>query len=506
MRFKGLIAAAVAAVFTGLPLAAQDVTLIAREGGIVLTGTLQGYDGEFYRIETSYGLLTVDGEGVICDGPACPDLVAPRAVIRVVGAADLGRLLLPELFRAFAEQRGLLYLAVSDDPYRAVILDPESQSELADLGFDPLGPAAAAVALQDGTADLKLGFLPDPDLATHSLAMDGLVAITAPDNPTPRLSTADLARILGGEIDNWAAVGGPDMPLVLYALDPETDMQAALSARLGLPVAADVLHQGQTDLARAVALDPWAIAVTGRSFTLPARPIPMTDSCGFPLLPTPLAVKAEDYPLAMPLMIQTPKRRLPLMTREFLNFLRTPTAQAVVAANGFIDRSVSRQPMTADGMRLINAIKGAGEDVTLDDLKRLADLMDGADRLSLTFRFEDGSSTLDARSLDNLADLAQLIAAGQFRNQRLVLAGFSDGSGPAEANLALAIERAARVAQELAAVAPDLDPADLPLVEGFGEALPLACDETAIGRQLNRRVELWVLPDFAPQAASPATP
>ena len=34
---------------------AQDVTLVAREGGIVLTGTLQGYDGEFYRIDTSYG-------------------------------------------------------------------------------------------------------------------------------------------------------------------------------------------------------------------------------------------------------------------------------------------------------------------------------------------------------------------------------------------------------------------------------------------------------------------
>ena len=149
-------------------------------------------------------------------------------------------------------------------------------------------------------------------------------------------------------------------------------------------------------------------------------------------------------------------------------------------------------------MRLLNAIQGAGEDVTLDDLKRLAGIMDGADRVSLTFRFEDGSSTLDAQSQDNLGDLAQLIAAGQFRNQKLVLAGFSDGSGAAEANLALSVDRAAKVAQELAEIAPDLAAADLPVVEGFGEALPMACDETAIGRQLNRRVELWVVPDFAP--------
>jgi phosphate transport system substrate-binding protein len=159
--------------------------------------------------------------------------------------------------------------------------------------------------------------------------------------------------------------------------------------------------------------------------------------------------------------------------------------------------------MTADGLRLINAIQGAGEDVTLDDLKRLAGIMDGADRLSFTFRFEDGSSTLDAVSQDNLADLAQLIAAGQFRDEKLVLAGFSDGSGAAEANLALSVDRAAKVAQELAVIAPDLSPAQMPVVEGFGEALPMACDETAIGRQLNRRVELWVVPDFTPTGAEP---
>ncbi|MBL9046437.1 MAG: OmpA family protein, partial [Tabrizicola sp.] len=95
-----------------------------------------------------------------------------------------------------------------------------------------------------------------------------------------------------------------------------------------------------------------------------------------------------------------------------------------------------------------------------------------------------------------LVDLAQLIASGQFANERLVLAGFSDGSGAADANLALSIERAARVAQELAAIAPDLPLERLPVVDGFGEALPMACDETEIGRHLNRRVELWLLPDF----------
>ena len=500
----GLVALCVAA-FVSDSAAAQDVTLVAREGGIVLSGTLQGYDGEFYRIDTSYGLLTVDGQGVICEGPACPELVAPKALIRVVGAPDAAALV-PALVQAFAEGRGLIYEPAPGADYVAQILDPATRKTLADVSFQPLGPEAASAAVMAGAADLKLSFRTEAGLGAHSVAMDAMVVLVAPDNPTPEISTTDLARVLGGEIENWSEIGGPDMPLVVHALAPDTDLQQALSDRLGETEAADVMHPDLASLAEAVAKDPWAIALSGRSAIVPARRLPLTDSCGFPLLPTTLAIKAGDYPLALPVTLLAAKRRLPLLTREFIAFLRTPASGEAVAAAGFIDRSPTRQPMTADGLRLINAIQGAGEDVTLEDLKRLAGIMDGADRLSFTFRFEDGSSTLDAVSQDSLSDLAQLIAAGQFRDQKLVLAGFSDGSGAAEANLALSVDRAAQVAQELAVIAPDLSPAQMPVVEGFGEALPMACDETAIGRQLNRRVELWVVPDFAPPGTPPLAP
>jgi phosphate transport system substrate-binding protein len=502
MGVKAGLAALCAAVCIWGSAAAQDVTLVAREGGIVLNGTLQGYDGEFYRIDTAYGMLTVDGQGVICEGPACPDLIAPKATMRIVGASDASAML-PALFQAFAEGRGLVYEEAGGDRYQARILDPESRKDLADISFAALPPDQASAAVEAGAADLKLSFRPDGAFGSHAVAMDALVAIVAPDNPTPEISTVELARVLAGEVTNWAEIGGPDMPIVLHALAADTDIQLALGDRLGANEVAEVRHPDLKSLAEAVAKDPWAIAISGRSAIVPARRMPLTDSCGFPLLPTSLAIKAEDYPLALPVLLLAPKRRLPLLTREFLDFLRTPAAQDAVAAAGFVDRSASRQPMTADGLRLLNAIQGAGEDVTLDDLKRLAGIMDGADRVSLTFRFEDGSSTLDAVSQDNLGDLAQLIAAGQFRDQKLVLAGFSDGSGAAEANLALSVERAAKVAQELAAVAPDLSPTQMPVVEGFGEALPMACDETAIGRQLNRRVELWVVPDFTPTGTPP---
>ncbi|AWD22074.1 phosphate ABC transporter substrate-binding/OmpA family protein [Fuscovulum blasticum] len=507
MQFiAGRAAIFAALLFSGTGAAlAQDVTLVSREGNIVLTGSLQGFDGEFYRLDTTYGPLTVDSQGVICEGPACPDLTAPKAVIRLVGAPDAGARLLPGLFRAFAEGRGLVYAPTETSAgWAATILDPATGKILAELSFAALPPDEAAAAVESGAAELKVSALSDDDFGARPLALDALVPIAAPGNPTPEISTVDLARALTGEAKNWADLGGPDMPIVLHALDAGTDFQRALANRLGQPLAEAIAHPDMASLAAAVARDPWALAITGRSEAGAARIMPLTDSCGFPLLPTPISVKAEDYPLALPLFLLTPPRRLPLLAREFLEFLATPAAETAVARAGYIDRSVERAPMTQDGLRLLNAIQGAGEDVTLADLKRLADVMDGADRLSLTFRFEEGTSILDASSQENLAQLGRLIAAGRFPAQALILAGFSDGKGDAKANRALSAERAQRVAADLAAVAPDLRPEDLPRTEGFGEALPMACDETAIGRRLNRRVELWVVPDFTPP--QPATP
>jgi phosphate transport system substrate-binding protein len=501
MRVVVYRAAVLAACFYAGMAAAQDVTLTARDGGLSLTGTLQGWDGEFYRIATEYGPLTVDGQGVICDGPGCPDLTAPRIPVRIVGEGDPGRTLIPPLVAAFATSRGLDH-SVTDGI--STLTDPATGQILAEVSFQPMGQEAARAALLSGGAELILSASTEPDLGSRPLALDALVPVVAADNPVAQISSADLARALSGEVANWSEIGGPDMPLVLHGLPATNGLQRALSGRLGREVAATEVHPDFATLADAVARDPWGLAVTARAMAGKARVITLTDSCGFPLLPSTLAVKAEDYPLSLPLHLLTPRRRLPLMAREFLEFLSLPQAQQVIAAQGYVDRDAERQPMTADGLRLINAIQGAGEETTLADLKRLVDVMDGADRLSFTFRFEDGSSTLDAHSRGNIEDLARLLESDGFLSEAMILAGFSDGSGAASANLALSQTRAEAVLAALQTAAPSLPPDRLPQIMAFGEALPMACDETGAGRRLNRRVELWLRPDFLRSDVPPA--
>lgn len=485
------IAAGLAACLGAMAAVGQDVTLLSRDGSIEIAGALQGFDGEFYRIDTAYGSLTVDAEGVICDGPACPSMTVPKAVIRILGAAEPGQTLIPALIAGFAKARGLQVRPVEG---RTDLVEPASTRVQAEFSFAVVPRTEATVALLAGEAELVLAARAEKPLGSRAVALDALVPLTSPDNPIVAISTTNLVRALAGQAQNWAEIGGPDMPIVLHGLAPDSDLQLALAERLGAQMVPAIVHPDATTLAMAVAADPYALALAGQSRATPARILPLTDSCSFPLLPTPLAVKAEDYPLTLPILLLTPPRRLPLVARDFLDYLGSPSAQALIRAEGLVDRGAVQVPLATDGPRLMAAIRAAADDITMADLKLLTTRMERGERLSLTFRF-DPSGAMEPASRENLSDLAQEIEAGLFQDKRLLLAGFTDGEGPAGGNFAPSRARAEAVRDALLIAAPDVVP---PEIEGFGELLPNACDSTPAGRHLNRRVEVWLLPALDP--------
>lgn len=119
--------------------------------------------------------------------------------------------------------------------------------------------------------------------------------------------------------------------------------------------------------------------------------------------------------------------------------------------------------------------------------------LDGMARLTTSFRFESGSIRLDAQSRSNVQQLARALEVGRYDARQVTFVGFSDGDGPASANRDIALKRAdaVRRAVKQAAETANFDRVVLD-VDAFGEALPMACDDSAWGRQANRRVEVWV--------------
>jgi len=515
-----LRAAAIVALFAiglGAPVLAQDVTLTSRDGKVSISGKLLSYDGEYFRVDSEYGALTLDGTGVTCAGSGCPDLESYVAEFTLVGAQPMGEVLMPALIESFAEQSGMrLRRFVQDDVRFTYVLSlPKSGKAVARIGFRVSDTTDGFAEMVAGRADMvmamreitakevaaaKAAGLGDMTRSARNriVALDGLVPVVASDNPVVAISLDDLALMFAGQITNWQEIGGPDAPVYLHMLAADSGLAQQfmrdVMGRADLELAQNVVRDGTAaELVDAVAQDPFAVGISRFSELGNARLIALRGVCGMDFAASRQSLKTEDYPLATPLFLYTPARRLPKTAREFLAFLHSPAAQRVVRRVGFVDQQVGEVSIEQQGLRLANAIALAGDETPLEELQRMVDSLRPAKRLTVTFRFETGSTRLDAQSRGNVILLARLLEAGYFGGRELMFVGFSDGEGDAAVNRKIAKRRAAAVRTAVTNVATTMKASDLLLsIEGFGEALPMACDDSDWGRGINRRVEVWV--------------
>jgi phosphate transport system substrate-binding protein len=507
----GLIATLLALL--GARAVAQDVTLTSRDGLISIDGTLLSYDGEFYRVDTIYGALTLDGEGVVCAGPGCPNLEAFIPEIGFSGSRLMADVLMPGLIQAFADRNGFTVLReVRDDTFSTFVLsDPDRVrarfglrgsttregyadliAEEADIALVVREPTSIEVDMANSSG---AGSLLDGRRA-RVIALDGLVITTAPVQPVGDLSLTQMADVFAGRIANWIELGGPDASITVHLPRDGSGLSQTFQARVleGQGFATDaVFHNDMESLVDAVAIDPFAIGLTVLSEVGNSRPVRIAGACGFEQVVSFATLRTEDYPLTLPMMLYTPARRLPLMGREFIEYATSAAANVVIRRSGFVDQTISSTGFEREGNRLAHAVSLAGEETSLEDLQRMVATLKNRRRLSTTFRFEGGATQLDVQSRENIARLAEALELGGYDEKTLLFVGFSDSDGSASANLALSKRRARAVMTELKETAQAADFNRITVAfDAFGEALPMACDETEWGRAINRRVEVWI--------------
>lgn len=496
---------------------AQDVTLTSRDGKVELIGTLLGFDGEFYRLQTEYGELTVDGSGVNCEGPGCPNLQDFVAEVMLSGSATMGAVLMPALIDAFAQRNGY---TVSRETYDAtqfayVLTRADTGKTAAHFDFRATNTDEGFADLLADEADIVLALrevrreerinareagMGDLTGANRSrvLALDAVVPVVSVSNPVKSISPLDLARIFAGLVTNWQDLGGPDAPIDLHLPTVSSGLSQAIVDQVMTPAKLEFTdqitrHALPAQIADAVARDTFALGITSYAERGATQVLTLGGTCGFFLDAARRTIKTEDYPLTAPMFLYVPARRLPLIAREFLAFTREPAAQNVIRRAGFVDQTPEEIPVDEQGNRFANAITVAGGETSLEELQRMTATLTPMARLTTSYRFETGSIRLDAQSRSNVQQLARALEQGQYDARQLMFVGFSDGEGAAKANRDIALRRAQAVqrAVSAAAVTANMERVDV-RVDAFGEALPMACDDTAWGRQVNRRVEVWV--------------
>jgi outer membrane protein OmpA-like peptidoglycan-associated protein len=148
---------------------------------------------------------------------------------------------------------------------------------------------------------------------------------------------------------------------------------------------------------------------------------------------------------------------------------------------GRADRIWVSVPATDDSPAYVGAIRVAAGG------KKLYDALAASGRVATHgILFTSGSAALRGESTPTLEEIGEMLEAHP--DLALVIEGHTDNTGAAEANQALSRQRAEAVRAYLVSTFA-IDESRLE-AQGFGASRPVASNDTAEGRQQNRRVEL----------------
>ncbi len=321
----------------------------------------------------------------------------------------------------------------------------------------------------------EIGNLKSPG-AEQVIAIDGVAVILHPGNPIRELTTEQLARVFAGEIRNWQALGGKDGEIHLYVRDEQSGtfetFKELVLLKYGKTLAAGAKRfESSEQLSDEVSGDRNGIGFIGLPYVRHAKAVAVADGESRPMLPTVSLIATEDYPLSRRLYLYLPVEARQPWATALVDFAQSAEGQAIVAQNGFVAQTVQTIKVQA----------------TAQMPSEYQTLTRKAERLSVNFRFAQGSAKLDNKALLDVQRVADYLKQHGKLDQRVTLVGFGDAkSDPQRAQL-LSRLRAMAVRRELMK-----SNITLREVVGFGDEMPVAANDLDDGRIKNRRVEVWV--------------
>lgn len=412
--------------------------------------------------------------------------------LRVQGSNTIGAALLPALVQG--QLRAQQATVIKQQPGKAanesVITARDTQGQPLQVDIAAHGSSTGFAALGRGDADLAAASRPINDnevgqlralgdlraaSAEQVIGLDGVAVIVHPDNPLPRLNTQQLAQIFSGQIQHWEQMGIAGGAIHLYARDDRSGTFETFKALVLEPQHHDLSakarrFESSDELAAQVATDRQAIGFSSLAAVHGAKVLAVAEGDAPAMLPERALVASEDYPLSRRLYFYLPANPKP-QARALADFAQSPAGQAIVAQQGFVSQQIKAQPVVPQA----------------DMPPRYRTLAQQAQRLSVNFRFQEGSASLDNKALRDVQRVAEYLRQAGKLQSKAVLVGFGDPKETPGRAALLSRLRAQAVRRELAR-----DGVELLEVTGMGDELPVAGNELEQGRLRNRRVEVWV--------------
>ncbi len=423
--------------------------------------------------------------------PAIKTPVKSKTVFRLHGSNTIGEKLAPMLLEGFLQTKDINnYYWTKRAPLERTLHYTVNKKDYA-IELYAHGSSTAFSALNNKTADIgmssrRIKNKEARQLANsvgnlskvgneHIIGLDGLAVIVNQNNAVKQISSKTLANIFSGEISNWSQLGGPSLPIKLYARDQHSGTWDTFKSLVLKKHNKKLSTQAQrfessSKLSTLVSQNEGAIGFIGLNYVLHNKALAIAASKdASAIFPTRFTVGTEDYALSRRLYFYTPTSSSNLI-KDFAQYALSTQGQQVVADAGLISQNIKLEqvyPLAKSPEKYQQYAKAAK-------------------RLSLNFRFDYATKDLDNKGKRDLQRLVGFMEKHQ--NRRIVLMGFSDSIGAKAKNSSLSLKRAKSV--ELALTARGIP---VLAVEALGEALPIANNNTEAGRKRNRRVEVWLL-------------
>jgi phosphate transport system substrate-binding protein len=433
-----------------------------------------------------------------------PPVQTRNVILRIHGSNTIGSQLVPELAKAFLEEKGASRIeqvpgGKEQESFMQGDLNGDTVPEAIEIhahgsktAFDDLkaglcdiGMSSRKIKDEEGRDLLPLLGDLTSNASEHTVALDGLAVIVHPANPVSALTMEQVAAVFAGEVTDWSQVGGAPAPITLYARDDKSGTFEFFKnnvlekyRRTLSPAAQRIEDSGE--LSSRVAGDVNGIGFIAMPYVKTNKAIALSDRGTHPLRPNERTVKTEDYPLTRRLYLYTPASPKNRYTTEFIAFATNHApgtkAHTIVDAVAFVN---------LDPTPVANATSDTSDPRNVSaEWRRLTS---GASEFLTRFRFRSGRAELDTRAQRDIGRIVGILSYPDYKNARILLIGFADSSGSPTANKELSLERARIVERELRTEGLRIEQ-----VAGLGAEAPIAPNDDLEGREKNRRVEIWV--------------
>ncbi|WP_281645649.1 substrate-binding domain-containing protein [Parendozoicomonas sp. Alg238-R29] len=419
----------------------------------------------------------------------------PSYLFQIHGSNTIGAELGPALVKAYLAKRGCNSVTTEQlGSYDLALKCKDNEDKQFAVRIVSKGSNTGFKAMDRGDADIVassravkpkeiklLSSLGDITAQTSEIvvALDAVVIIVNPNNPVNSLTINEIARIFKGQYGNWSRIGKGNGPIRILARDESSGTRDTFdNLVLGKGVQIYNRHMSYISneaLSEEVSSNKNAIGFCSYSTIEESKAISVAMAGGAAIYPDSVNISTEDYPLSRRLYFYMPEGIENPDAKDFLEFVKTDSAQQVVEQSGFIPVNV----------QILD-----GRDTYASG--RYARAIRGYQRLSINIRFSMGGTSIDNFGHQSVLRLARFMEENRGNLLLLGFYGLSEGKNDKR----FSAEKARKVSEAL--IEAGVRKSKI-IIRGLGDERLLSSGVKASDNRKNIRIEVWFKPWFSGQ-------